>query len=189
MEFTYKVSEAEFLSAWKLRERSFSSRLFRGVFLFVGFWVVVLVGLILLWGVVQYTGASPMQHPSDHPAGISRFLGAMALNLGPFFVAFGILAFVAIRLGPQSSRRSYRNDPQMQGEFTVDLTPDSISIQNSVGTSSRSGWSLYKYWREGKDLLLLGLHSGELFVLSLAGLSEPQRDELRSILGAALPRK
>jgi hypothetical protein len=38
-------------------------------------------------------------------------------------------------------------------------------------------------------LIVLVLHSGAYFMISKAGLSDPQQNELRGILTAALPKK
>ena len=86
-------------------------------------------------------------------------------------------------------RRIYRKDPLMQGQFTVNLSPESISIQNTAGTSAKTGWNIYKGWREGKGIIVLLLHPGTAFAMSLAGLSEPERSELRGVLNSALPKK
>jgi hypothetical protein len=107
----------------------------------------------------------------------------------PAILIVGAWFFVVFRLQPMLLRRRYRKDPSMQGQFTVNITQESISTQNTAGSSSRTGWNIYKHWREEKGLILLVFHSGAYFLLSLAGLSEPQRDELRGILAAALPKK
>ena len=62
-------------------------------------------------------------------------------------------------------------------------------LYNTSGASSQSGWNIYDYWREKKDLIVLILRSGTCFIISPAGLSDPQRDELRAILTTALPKK
>lgn len=90
---------------------------------------------------------------------------------------------------PTRMRRLYRKDPSMQGQFTVNIAGDSISMENTVGTSSVAGWNVYEYWREGKDVIILGFHSGTYIILGLTELSEAQRAELRGILAAALPKK
>ena len=86
-------------------------------------------------------------------------------------------------------RRIYRKDPSMQGQFTANITPESISIENTAGTSFRAGWNIYERWREEEGLLLLVLRSGASSMISLADLSSTQRDELRGILAAVLPKK
>jgi hypothetical protein len=86
-------------------------------------------------------------------------------------------------------QRVYRKDPSMQGQYTVSVTPESVATQNTAGTSSKTGWNIYNYWREGKDVILLVFHSGSYFLLSVRELPDAQRDELRGILTAALPKK
>jgi hypothetical protein len=54
---------------------------------------------------------------------------------------------------------------------------------------SRFNWSLYKFWREGKNVFIVELRSGQYQCLPKRGLSEAQREELRGILTAALPKK
>jgi hypothetical protein len=86
-------------------------------------------------------------------------------------------------------RRLYRKDPLMRGQFAVSITPASIAIKNTAGTSSQSGWDIYDFWREGRSVIILVMHSSAYFILSLAELSEAQRGELRGILAAALPKR
>jgi hypothetical protein len=85
-------------------------------------------------------------------------------------------------------RRQYRKDPAMQGQFTINITPESISTHNTAGSSSNTGWNIYDYWREGKGMILIVCQSGVAVPISLAGLSEAQQNELRGILAAALPK-
>jgi len=86
-------------------------------------------------------------------------------------------------------RRMYKNDPSMQWQFTVIISPESIQTQNSVGAFSKTGWNIYVYWREGKDVIVLVFRSGTYYLLGSAGLSEARRGELRGILVEALPKK
>jgi hypothetical protein len=86
-------------------------------------------------------------------------------------------------------RRRFRKDPLMQGQFTVNITPESISIDNAIGTSSQSKWNAYRAWYEAEGVIVLVSRSWAGFLIGLAGLSEAQRDELRGILTAALPKK
>lgn len=77
----------------------------------------------------------------------------------------------------------------MQGEFTVNIEPGSIAVRNTAGTLFQAGWNVFERLGERKDVIVLFLRSGEVTILSLAGLSDYQRNELRSILTAALPKK
>ena len=71
----------------------------------------------------------------------------------------------------------------------VNLTKESVSIDNSAGVSSKSSWNLFDSWFIEKSLLVLKHRSGIYVAMSLAALSEAQQDELRGILTAVLPKK
>ncbi|MGB6193975.1 MAG: hypothetical protein WBF42_16005 [Terracidiphilus sp.] len=77
----------------------------------------------------------------------------------------------------------------MQGQFSMKFTPASLSVQNTAGLSAEMGWNIVEYWREGRGLILLVFFTGTCYAVSLANLAEPQRDELRSIFTAALPKR
>jgi hypothetical protein len=192
MEFSYKLSEAEFLCANKLRNKGnpvfVIFKVIRGLILF---WICVFVCFILVWVLVQRGASSPAValQPTTGHVGAGHLLMALTIIFGPFALILGAVIFLLVGLEPMLARRSYRKDPSMQGQFTVNITPDSIHMQNTGGTSSNSAWNLYSYWRERKGVIILMFHSGAYSIVSLAGLSEPQRDELRSILSAALPKR
>jgi hypothetical protein len=191
MEFSYKISEAEYRQAWKLRKRTIFSRVQRGISLFVASWVVLFLCLIMLWLVVQATAppTAVTQHPQQHPVSFVHILGALVLNIGPFLAIMGMWVFIVLGLPPLRLRRSYQRDPTMHGRFTVNITPQSISTQNTAGISSQTGWHIYEYWREGTDVIVLVFRSGTYFILGLSDLADLQRSELRGILTAALPKK
>jgi hypothetical protein len=52
--------------------------------------------------------------------------------------------------------------------------------QNTLGTSSRSGWNIFERWREKKGMIVLIRRSGAFLILNLAGLSEPERNQLHT---------
>ncbi len=193
MEFSYKLSEAEYIQASKLGRKASS----RSVFKVVLFWVFILICLMLLWAVVQKSRQrtsdldqqAAVKSQANGPESRVSVTHALLVNIGPFVLLGGIWVFVLFNLGPIRLRRIYRKDPFVQGECTVNLTSESILVRNTAGTSSQTGWNVYKSWREGNGIIVLVFHSGACFGMSLAGLSNPQRDELRSILAAALPKK
>jgi hypothetical protein len=200
MEFSYRVSETEYLSAWKLRRGAVR----RGWALkIVLFWVFILVCLVLLWTIVKrqnrshegVTNAPAMtrsnieSETSDSPASSGSVSRKILFNVGPFLLLGGIWFFMLLRLGPRGIRSMYTKDPMMQGQFTVNITPESISVRNTAGTSSQTGWNIYERWCDGKDVIVLLFRSGTYFIVGLTGLSEFQRNELRGILALALPGK
>jgi hypothetical protein len=181
MEFSYTVSESDYLAAWKLRRAPGLSKTLKTVM----FWVFILVCLMVLWGFVTRTNATqPVVEPE--PAN-SDPVHALIVNVLPFVLILCIWVFMLIQLGPQTIRRLYRKDPLMKGVFTVKVTPESFAITNTAGFSSESRWSLYQSWREGKKVIALLMPTGGCSVLVLSDLSEPQRNELRGLLASALP--
>ncbi len=202
MEFSYRLSEAEYLRAWKLRrEAAHGSRAVKTVL----FWFFILICLMLLWAVVNKS-SKPHQNQIEAPQAASHDSGAnstegptaerhtnvehaLLVNVSPFLLLLVVWVFMLRQLGPTTVCRMYRKDPTMQGEFTVNITAQSISIRNSVGTSNSSGWNVYDYWREGKGLIVLVFFSGAYSTLNLAGLSELQQNELRGILASALAKR
>jgi hypothetical protein len=192
MEFSYRITEAEYLRASKLKPlRSFGFRVFKLVRLIILFWICVFVGLILLWAVVQRSGAAARQ-PAAKQVGTGQVLKAVVLNLGPFLVPFiaigGAAIYLLFGLERMLTRRKYRNDLRIQGQFTVNITQGRILVLDRVGASSQAGGDSYEWWHESKGLIVLRLRSGAHSVVSLAGLSESQRGELRGVLVATLPK-
>lgn len=193
MEFSYRVTEAEYRSAWKLRRRQSGRPLFR----LVMFWVFILICLMLLWAVVSRSGNQPndsqnrvvtqqQQNPQEADASP---VPALLFNVGPFIILICVWVYLVFLRVPIQLRRAYQKDPMMQGLFTLTIEPASITIRNSAGTMFQSGWNVFENWREGRGVMVLLLRSGATSIISLAGLADHQRGELRSILSAALPKK
>ena len=200
MEFSYTISEAEYLQAWKLRRKTFRKR---SALRKVIFWVFILVCLLLLWVVVQQKNNQAGNQPPasetsadcsaasvNPPTRGNPFLtSSFWLNVGPFVLLAGLWVFLFFRYVPARLRKLYLNDPAMQGTFTVALAQDSISVQNTAGSSARATWNIYERWHEGKSVIILIIRSQAYLILSVSSLTDPQRTRLRSILAAALPQK
>lgn len=193
MEFSFKITETEFRQAWRL-ERKASSR---SSLKTAAFWISIMLGLLLLYkfiqpGEQQSAASNHMtvsQASLSQPPGPATTLTGSLQRIGPFLVLAGVWILVVTGLVPMRLRYLYRRDPRMKGQFTVKVTTDSISTENTAGTTSHSSWNVYDYWCEGKDIIVLMFHSGAYSILSLAGLSNPQRNELRSILTNSLARR
>jgi hypothetical protein len=189
MEFSYRISEAEYLCASKLRPlRGATSWVLKVVTGIILFWICVFVGLILLWALVQRSSAIPHQPPTNH-VGAGKFLKAALLNIGPFILIPGSGIYLLFGLEPMLKRREYRKDARMQGIFTATIGQHSILIRDASGTSSQAGENSYEWWHESKRLIVLRLRSGAHTIVSLAGLSDAQRAELRNLLAANLPKR
>lgn len=197
VEFSYKISEAEYIQAAALRMKTPRVKSVKAA----TFWIFILVCLVLLWRVIEKnenhvrdeTSAAQLE-TADSGTSDARVVEpsktrAFGVNVAPFFVLIAVWLFLLFRFMPKRLKRSYRADPMMQGEFKVKITPDSFETANTSGSSSRTAWNNYQYWREGKSVIILVNFSGTYFILGLAALPEPQWTELRGILGAALPQK
>lgn len=181
MEFTYKISEEDYVNAYILQAGNRSSALVKNI----SFWVLMAVCLLLLFGVTQRL----IQSPADAEDSAPIVMSSVVLNIFPAVVAAGFFIFFRFFFPKIRIRRMYRGDPALQSEITLNVTADSIACQSSAGSTSQSAWNIYKCWSEGRGIITIAYHSGVYFVVSLAGLSEPRRAELRAILAAALPKK
>jgi hypothetical protein len=197
MQFSYRVSEAEYNRAFQLRIKK---RFGQTTVTTIMFWVFILVCLMMLWAVVQKStsGTSHDSTPTvsqpdqDAPAPIQNrptSSHSLITNVGPFVLIGAVWLFMMFQVLPGRIRRLYRKDPAMHGEFTVEVTPASLRVQNTAGVNAENSWNLYQAWREHRGIIVLLLKSGTYFILSIAGLSESQRQELRGILSSALPEK
>jgi hypothetical protein len=146
---------------------------------------------MLLWGVIEHSTQQPSVEQQSEPVTVAPVHSTIQVveTCASFITIAGVWIFLMFIFPKIHLHRLYRKDPLMQGQFTVNITPESFSTQNTVGSSTKSGWNIYDYWREGKDIILLVLHSGAYFLLSLANLSDAQRSELRGILTSTLPKK
>lgn len=198
MEFSYKLTEAEYLKASKLRLKSAGKGTTVKKVLIWGF---ILVCLMLFWGVVTRNaqkpavdGSAPVPRSSERVTSTNTppqtdVPFALLTSLGPLLLLFAVwFTLVTFRL-PARLRRMYRNDPAAQGLFTVNVTPHSFAFKNTAGISSEISWKIYERWIDGGDLILLVNYSQAALTVSLAGLSDAQRAEVRGILSAALPKK
>jgi hypothetical protein len=193
MEFSYKLSEAEYLNGWKLRSKQ---SLPPGMIKTILLWAFILACLILLRSFFfqhnihpSDSAESPVAQPAERGQNLSKLLGDSLPLVGS--VIFGAVVFIVLlRSGLKNMRRRhYLKDPMMQGTFTVRITPSQIEMDNTEGCSSQSGWNLYAGWREDKGVAILLLCSGSFEILGLAGLSESEKTELRGILSRALLQK
>ncbi|HEY2861839.1 MAG TPA: hypothetical protein VGJ21_25795 [Terracidiphilus sp.] len=166
----------------------------------VVFWVFILICLMLLWVAVtrindRTSEASPSSvaqsdQDSHTPAAIGTSRSSPLLgNVAPFAIMLGVWAVAIFWMVPWSLRRVYRKDPVLQGVYTIDVTTNQLSIDNTAGISSQVQWRVYESWHEKNGVIVIRYKSGWFFIISLLRASDPQRAELRKILSEALPKK
>ena len=192
MEFTYRISEADHLAAARLRRSSMGRGRFR-VFM-AWAWLIVCV-LVLWWADIATNPVSRVQTADDSGVAVcgppARQTILSLLRPAPVFLLIwsSVPWIILYYKGTPRLRREYWKDPAMQGETTVNVTPELIAMRHSVGAMSQLAWNIFEHWVERENLILLVLHSQRYVVLCIAGLTDGQRGELHSILSAVLPRR
>jgi hypothetical protein len=199
LEFSYNITEAEYRRFCRLRDRSFVTILIKLIRNMVLFWILIFTCVVLLWVAVSagshtekleaHTTAQTTTQPSSTSATAPASKLQQILIFGVFLAILGASVFALFISPGLQIKRRYRKDPLMQGRFSVIALPNSVSITNTSGFSSQTDWTLYRSWRETKGLIVLRMKTDLDVAISIAGLSEQQRAELRGILAAALPRK
>ena len=176
MRFEYTISEDNFLKGVRLSCRT------QGRKAKIILSLVILVLLLITVGPMISRGLQP--EANDQPQLSSSSVWV------PIPVITGCLAMAlqAGYYGPRRLRQLYRKNPAMHGVITVEITPESI-VMESAEFSSRSKWNLYEFWSEQDSLIVLVLLSRVFVILNIADLAEPQREELRAILGSVLSKK
>ncbi len=191
MEFSYTISESDYVRASKLTQRFRKSSVRKTVI----FWAFIVICLTLLFAVVkkqtsqtdaQATEETQAAEPAAQPTPVLTAMLVQVAPLAGVLVVLGGLCFVWI---PYLRRKMYRKDRNVQGAITVALDTESFQITTSLGTQARSPWSAFDEWFQKDGLILLRYPNQTSQLLNISGLSEPQREELRGILTAALPKK
>jgi hypothetical protein len=183
MEFSYRISEQEYIRAAKLyRKASFSSKVRKILFV-----IFVLFCLLLLFAVVMKTRQISDNDPLRQTFSVTA--GQVVGQVVPLALILSLWFFIVLVWPRRRLRGIYRKSPALQAEVTVEVTPDIFSVQSSTGSASRTRWTDMKKWYEAEGLILL-IYPTKIFqIVNVKGLSEAQHEEIRGILAAALPRK
>ncbi len=191
MEFSYKLSEAEYLLAARIaakRPGRPSARLFTYAFLttiLLIVWVSFVAGMVLEQSDLVGITAGDLQRPHKVEAIIPA---SIVPTLAIFCVAILLLRMRPLRWLLRRSRfEHFRIDPGCQAETTVTLTSGSIAFRSATG-SSQSIWGCYTTWGERDGVVVLVTCAGVREILKIADLSESEKGEFRSILSSALPK-
>jgi heme/copper-type cytochrome/quinol oxidase subunit 2 len=151
MEFSYRISEAEYLRGARPKSKGSSSYIKA-----ILFWLVIIAFLVLLLTVVQHFTHQPSvtQQPAIQPVSAHHTASQYFSALSPLLAIVAIW-ILASKVQPMILRRRYRKDFSMQGQFTVNITPESISIENTAGASSQSKWNDFRFWYEADAFIVL----------------------------------
>jgi hypothetical protein len=190
MEFSFTITEQDYVKGTRAAMKRNRATTWKTILfsLFITICLVLLVGVVRKNSRVSEIDADRVE---SQPAQTQSFgdIRALTIQVAPFAGLVGPFLFLFLFWVPYQMRVRYRKDTNVHGVFTVVLDTDSFALETSIGSSARSKWSAFKEWHETGDLVLLRYPSSQSQLLVLRGLSEPQREELRGILTAALPKK
>jgi hypothetical protein len=191
MEFSYRISEAEYLKVAKVKIKG--SPGLSEVFLSLFICALLVVAYLEFHPYAEsHEHRAYTQPPSiaQQPTPDSTIPGRLEFrvfhNAFPFIAITGCWILGTFVFLPMHTRRLYKKVPALQGQFTVDVTQESISMQNTSGVSSKAQWNTFDHWREVKGVIMLVAQSGGCFLISLSRLTSGEQDELRGILTASL---
>jgi hypothetical protein len=178
MEFTVRLTEQDYIEAYKLKRRS-KFRLITRIFVFAMF--------ALFWTTIG--AAFWIEHrPSHDPSRVEAAV-AMRESLQPgawFLSAFLLLYVFGI---PWLLKRQYRKNDNLKAEFFNEVTAEGITQKSSKGSSSHTLWNAFRSWRESDRVMIIEFPSGLYLVLPKSEMSPDQQTELRGIVAAALPKR
>jgi hypothetical protein len=177
MEFNYRINEKMYLEAFSLHFWTPRRKLAFGFF-----------GVIALFEIIQLSIAIE----EGNRAG-QGFVQAIAGDRATFslvvLASLVLVSGVALLLPRWRIVRIYKRNPARDGIASVSATLEQLEVKIEGTGSSCFKWSFYKYWMEGRNVIVLALHTGQYQLLPKAGLSDAQQSELRGILSAVLPKK
>jgi len=187
MEFTYRLSEEDYLLGYKMevgRVASLTPQWPKYVYsplLFVFLLVAVTVGWVLGGSSVDGTSAGVMRvvQESVAPAPLIFIL---------YFLAAGVIRRFHVKVN-SSPVQLYRSDPSIGVETTLAISAEGTHFRNDIGRVTRWGWEMYEGWLEGGGILLIVTKMRYSFIVKIGGLSDFECGELRLILSEALPQK
>ena len=178
MKFTTRVTEADFVAAYRLKCRSLHRR--------------IASGIAYTWAAVFWTfliGAAISEH--NHPDEL--FLGQNASDFAHVLLPGAILILVWILVfrvyPPYATRRTFRRSTNLQCEILNEVNAEGLWQKTSGGSYGFSQWQDLSYWRESEEITIVVYPSDVFCILPKASLSSDQRDELRHILTKALPQR
>jgi hypothetical protein len=201
VEFSYRISEADYRRAYDLyrKKASLICRIPSKLILVV----VVVLALVPTYSIIQRHTQQAQSastettiretneaRPPDAGAALtSNQLASLLENVGPFLLLVAVWIFVVFFWLPGLVGKTYRKNPLMQGEYTLSLTPDCLVVANTAGLDSRLAWPIFSKWIIKENIVILIYKSGSYLIVNLAGLDPAEQIQFRSILAESIPGK
>lgn len=178
MQFTTNITEDEYIDANRLKTRSLqrTAASFLAYFLTAAFWILLI-------------GAWITEHIFHANILLGQNAAELQSTLFPGAIAF-LLWIIAFRAYPiYSARRKFRNAQNLRGDLFQEITSEGLMQKTAHGSYGFSRWQDFSYWRESKKMFIVVDPTNVFCMIPKANLSREQRNEIRSILTAALPRQ
>ncbi len=194
MEFSFQISERDYLRGQRMAIKSRSRGALRTIF----FWAFIVICLMVVFAIVTKSRQPPTNpanetydvSPSDAPAPPAAPLGrALIENLGPLVLVIGVWCGLLFFWIPYAARQQYRKDPNQHGLMTVTVDRERFILRSTAGCSTEALWRNFRWWQEKNEMIVLSYPSGAFQFLNVAGLPEVERQELRGILAEVLTQK
>lgn len=178
MQFTTRITEDDYVDANRLKTRSLQRTVAS---------VLVYSLTALFW--IFLVGA----WIAEHIYHAHSFLGQNAAELQRTFMP-GAIAFLlwilAFRVYPaRVTRRKFRNAPSLHGDLFLEINTEGLMQKTAHGSYGFSRWPDFSYWRESKKMFIVVDPTNVFCMIPKASLGREQRNEIRSMLTAALPRR
>ena len=188
MEFTYTLTEDDYLRAAAMRVPSFSrgpwSRVLSVSYIVVFYLSVgllIVAGRMLEW--LNLTGDKFGNLPLGDMLGSS--IVPTAILPVAIFVLFKVIPFVPTR---KARIEQFRRCIGCRVAVTAMLSPESIAFRSEAGRSECI-WKCFAGWTAQDGLLILADHANTRHILKISGLDQAQHIEFMKILATALPKR
>jgi hypothetical protein len=188
MEFTYKLTEDDYVRAARVKVERSGPRLWLKVlsrlnsaFFFVGLWIAVAAGRILerfeiSRNKLENLAAGQLMFSSILPTLLLSWLIMLVFQMATYWPKL------------KARREQYRRNAGCHVETSVTASSQSIAFRSET-CSSESKWTCYAGWAMQDGILILANHGGVRQILKVEGLEQNQRSELMQILAAAISKR
>jgi hypothetical protein len=178
MKFTTRVTEADFMAAYRLLCKSLHRRIASAIaYTFAAVFWLFLVGAAI----------SERTNPGELFLGKDASVFVRLLLPGAVLILVWILAFRVYP--PFATRRKFRQARTLHGEILNEINSEGLWQKTGGGSYGFSQWQDFSYWRESEQIIIVVYPTDVFCLVPKSELSLDQCAELRGILASALPQK
>jgi len=178
MQFTSKLTEDEYMAAYRLHCRS-PYRAIANAFAYT------LVSLFWIFLIASWIFKA--LHPSDQFLGQNVVAFQKAILPGALGLLLWVLFFRVYT--PYAMRRKFRKARSFRSELLNEIRSEGLMQKTAEGSYGFSRWADFSYWRESEQIFIAVYPTGIYCMIPKSAVTAEQQSEIRSILTAALPKK